>query len=205
MPTKFSKVMIIYNPTAGRRRRRALYRVLRELRALQCKVSLRATRARGDAEAFARQARQSRDLDRSALDIIVAAGGDGTINEVINGMVGADLPLAIIPLGTANVLAAEIGLSQNAAQIAKTITEGDLQQVHMGSANGRVFAVMAGVGMDAEIVAEVSNRLKRWLGKGAYGIAILQRLMRPISARYRVAIGDQLYEVASLVVANGHY
>jgi len=201
----FSKILVIYNPTAGARRRRALFKVLRELRALQCTVTLRATRSRGDAEAFARQARQASDMNAEAPDAIVAAGGDGTINEVLNGMNGADLPLAIIPLGTANVLAAEIGLSGEPAAVPRTIARGEIMSAYLGSANGRVFAVMAGVGMDAEVVDTVSQRLKRWVGKGAYAWAIVRRLTRPLGARFEVVIDGETKLVASLVVANGHY
>lgn len=205
MPAPFSRILVIYNPAAGPRRRRALSKVLRQLRTFGCDISLKATRARGDAEAFARQARQAREMNAEAPDVVVAAGGDGTINEVLNGMNGADLPLAIIPLGTANVLAAEIGLSSGAAAVARTIVEGDIMSAYLGSANGRVFAVMAGVGMDAEVVDSVSHRLKRWIGKGAYAWAIVRRLMRPLRARFDVVIDGETKLVASVVVANGHY
>ncbi len=98
-------LLVIRNPTAGRRG--GLFaRTLDRLTTLGCRTEVRETAARGDAEAWAR------DSVGSAYDVVVAAGGDGTVAEVINGLmaVAGAPPLAVLPLGTANVLAIEIGL-----------------------------------------------------------------------------------------------
>ncbi len=108
------RVLIVHNPTAGGSRARAGAIIVR-LRRLGCHLEVRSTARRGDAEAFARAAAGQ------GFDRVVAAGGDGTINEAIQGLAGTGLPLALLPLGTANVLAAEIGLGSEPAALAETI------------------------------------------------------------------------------------
>src|SRR5271156_3055125 len=113
MPRK--RIVIILNPLAGSRRQGRLRAVIAQLRQNGAEVRVETTTAIGDATRFAQQ------IDPNACDVVVAAGGDGTINEVANGLVGSPLPLAIIPLGTANVLAAEIGLAADATSPARAI------------------------------------------------------------------------------------
>jgi len=192
-------VLVIFNPTAGARRRRRLDRVLAELARLGCAVSLRATQARGDAEAFARAA------DPDAVDLVVAAGGDGTINEIINGLAQSSLPLALIPLGTANVLAQEIGLPLAPRRIARVIATGRPRPVYPGLANGRRFVMMAGIGIDARIVEGIAPRLKRLGGKLAYVWSGIQSILRDRPVRYRIEIDGVSYGAAAIIVAKGHY
>jgi YegS/Rv2252/BmrU family lipid kinase len=199
-------VVVIYNPKAGQRRYPLFSSVIAWLEARGVKVTTLETGARGDAEAFARHARQhSLMLTEEAPDAVVAAGGDGTINEVVNGMSGGDLPLAILPLGTANVLAAEIGLKVRAEVIAETIWRGPVIQARLGDVNGHRFTLMAGVGLDADVVASVDTRVKAWLGKGAYVLTTLHQLATYRRHYYRVAIDGETYRAASVVVAKAHY
>ncbi len=191
------RVLIIHNPKAGRSTALRLKRVLRLLSDAGATVSVRETTGRGDAEAFAAAA------SASDFDVIAAAGGDGTINEVVNGLAGKDLPLAVLPLGTANVLAEEIGLPTRSASIARMILAGEPRPVHVGTANGRRFVMMASVGFDAHVVAGVDTRIKRFLGKGAYAIAALVALARFAYPVYRVTIDGRSYGAASVIIANG--
>ncbi len=193
------RVAVIFNPTAGRRRRR-LYRVLTELERRGIVVTLKVTMARGDAERFASEA------SPAECDRLVVAGGDGTINEAINGVVDPELPFAIVPLGTANVLAHEIGQSANARTVARAIAEGAPRRVALGRANGRRFAMMAGIGFDAEVVAGVNTRLKSAVGRLAYAIEIARRLLRHSPISYDVMIDGVAHRACSAIVANGrHY
>jgi YegS/Rv2252/BmrU family lipid kinase len=192
-------VAVIYNPAAGWHRRRRFHRVLDGLAALGCPVTVLATTARGDAEAFARM------LDTGAFDVVAAAGGDGTINEIANGLVGRGLPLAVIPLGTANVLAAEIGMPESPLAIARVIADGTSRPIALGYVDGRRFIQMAGVGFDAHVVAHVTPGLKRALGKLAYVLWSLAGLFRFPFQRYRLTIDGATFEAASAVIANGHY
>jgi YegS/Rv2252/BmrU family lipid kinase len=198
-PAAARRVLVIYNPTAGARRRRRLDRVLAELARLGCAVTLQATQARGNAETFARAA------DPAAFDVIAVAGGDGTINEAVNGLAASPLALALIPLGTANVLAAEIGLPRDARAIAQTIASGAARPIFVGQASGRRFTMMLGIGIDARIVAGLDPRLKRIGGKLAYVGSGIGAILNHRPVRYRLDIDGVAYGAASVIVAKGHF
>lgn len=199
------RLLVIHNPTAGGRRARLLRAVVSRLEARGVNVTVKPTGKRGDAEAFAREA------DPGSVDAVVAAGGDGTINEVINGLAihaagGHPLALGIVPMGTANVLAAELGLSMDAERIATVIASGRRTLIWPALANGRVFSLMAGVGLDARVVERVDPRVKRLIGKGAYVAETLVQLATRPDHRYRVTLDDgEPQEVASVIVAKGHF
>ena len=195
-----SHCLVIFNPTAGPRRRRRLRATLAALRAKGVSVNMCETCAPGDAERIVRAA--------MGCSMTVAAGGDGTINEVLNGLRarGDECALAIIPLGTANVLARELGLDPDSPEkIAAAIADTLPRPVALGAANGRHFAMMAGVGFDAHVVANVDVRIKRRIGKFAYVAASLMELIRYRPRTYRVEIDGRDEVASSLVIANGHF
>jgi diacylglycerol kinase (ATP) len=197
--TATRRLLIIFNPAAGWRRRQRLAPVLTQLRQHGCEFALRETQAPGDAEHFAAT------VDPDAFDVVVAAGGDGTVNETINGLARSGLPLAVIPLGTANVLAAEMGLRTEPAEVARCVALGEPRPIALGAANGRRFILMAGAGFDAYVVADVSVPMKRWLGKGAYGLAILRQLLVFTYPRYEVLTDNTLRHAASVIVTNSRF
>lgn len=158
---------------------------------------MRETAGPGDAERLAAAAAAS-----NGHDLLVAAGGDGTINEAINGLVGSAVPVGILPLGTANALAAEIGQKIDPEAIARTLATGTPQPISLGRANGRRFLLMAGAGFDARVVQSVSLPLKRRIGKGAYALAFLHQWLRFGLPRYDVAIDGAPYHPASVIIAN---
>jgi diacylglycerol kinase (ATP) len=110
-------------------------------------------------------------------DLVVAAGGDGTINEVAEGMVHSQVPLAILPGGTANVLAMELKAGKNLERVARRLDEWRPHRISMGHMycqGGRVsrhFLLMAGIGLDAHIVLHVNAGLKARTGKFAFWVA----------------------------------
>jgi len=194
------KILIIYNPTSGRHRRHFLDKVVYHLNKSGCSTTVQETKQRGDAEAIAG------GILADDYDVLAIAGGDGTISEVVNGMSDRSPSLAVIPLGTANVLAAEIGLKPNPENIARTIAQGCEKPLNLGVANDRRFIMMAGVGLDAHIVKNVSPRLKRVLGKGAYVVETIRQIMTFPYPRYEIKIGRDTYESAQIIIANGqHY
>jgi len=205
------RLLVIYNPTAGGSRRRRFEAVLAGLADRGCQMDVRPTTAAGDAAVFARTA------DPAAHDLVVAAGGDGTINEVVNGLLTlnreggeAAPPLAVLPLGTANVLAAELGLDLDPAQIARVIAEGPALPVSLGRAEaangeGRAFSLMAGAGFDARVVAGIDLRVKRLIGKGAYVLQGLYQMSREKPPPLKVTVDGQIYEAASVVVSNARF
>lgn len=193
------RLLVIHNPTAGRRRQSRLAGTLRELRRLGCTIELCATTCAGDAGNILRDG-------VAGYDAVVAAGGDGTIGDVVNGL--ATLapplpPLAIIPLGTANVLAGELGLSGRPRQTARIIAEGSPRTLRLGTVNGRFFVMMAGAGFDAHVVAGLSLARKRRLGKLAYvGEALLQAWRYPFPV-LRVSADGAEYEARTVIACNG--
>jgi len=209
------RLLVIYNPTAGLRRRGHLSRTVDVLRTLGCALDLRETGWRGHAERLAAEA------DPGEVDAVVAAGGDGTINEVANGLCAAassgrpPLPLGIIPLGTANVLARELRLPDGAEDLARCLAAAPARAMHPGRVTGpdgvsRLFLQMLGVGMDARVVAGVDPYLKKRVGKGAYVLRTLREILAGPRLDYRLRLtgpdgGECLVDVASAVVARGRF
>ena len=197
-------VLLILNPVAGRRRRGLVDGVVQRVRDLGWTVDVVETAAAGDARRIAET------CDAARYAVIAVAGGDGTINEVVNGLVhrgGAGPALGIVPLGTANVLAHELGLGFSAAAVAQTLTAGREILVQPGEASGqgrtRQFSLMAGAGFDAKVVAGVSAPLKRRLGRAAYVWRSLVEARRYRPVRYAVEIDGVRHEAASVIVTHG--
>ena len=194
------RLLVIYNPIAGRRRQRFLSRVIEAMERRGASIRLEPTNARGHAEAMARAAAADGGADR-----LVVAGGDGTINEALNGLAGSALPLAIVPLGTANVLAHELGLGSSARAVADAALDGWPRAVSLGTVNGRRFSMMAGTGFDAHVVRDVSTRLKRAIGKGAYALETFRQLFAFGARTYEAVVDGVPHRAASVLVCNGHY
>jgi YegS/Rv2252/BmrU family lipid kinase len=191
------RLLAIANPSAGRRNRGRLEETIARLGAFGCVVELVETEGPGDAERAAAAADQAR------FDAVVAAGGDGTINEVLNGMTAEAPPLAVLPLGTANVLAAELGLPRSIEAIAQTIAFGEPRRIALGEANGRRFAMMASAGLDAHVVQRLSLKLKRRIGKTAYVIETLRQAMIRPPLAYRLRLNGVEEEASGVIVSNG--
>lgn len=194
------RILVIFNPAAGRNRKTRLDQILKALTRHGASVVTVETTAPGHAEAIARE------VDESRIDLIAAAGGDGTINEIVNGLRGKKIALGIIPLGTANVLADEIGLSRRVDSIARALAFGPLHKIHLGEVNGRRFTMMAGAGFDANVVSAVSLPLKKKLGPLAYVWQTMKQAFTESSQPCDVQIDGVLHTTASVVVCNGrHY
>ena len=188
------------NPAAGRRRRFA--EAMSAWSAAGRTTAVVETQRRGDAE------RLARDAAASGVGLVLVGGGDGTVNEVINGLADSSRPptLGVLPLGTANVLARELGLPLGPAAAATALATARSREVHLGLVNGRRFAMMAGVGFDAQVVAAVDPEAKRRFGRLAYAATTADLWARGRNVRYRLQTGDTALEVGSVIVANGrHY
>jgi YegS/Rv2252/BmrU family lipid kinase len=208
------RLLIIHNPVAGRRRRGFMGHVVDALRQGGADVAVVETTGPRDAERLAGLAASGALTDGRIPDAVVASGGDGTINEVVNGLLAAPTlsppALGLIPLGTANVLAAELDVPSGVAELARTLAGAVPRTIHAGRANGRLFTMMAGVGLDAHVVEGVDPRVKRRIGKGAYVLESLAQIARWPSPRYRVITEDAAghrreHEAASCIVAKGHF
>ncbi len=168
------KTLLIANPMAGTGwKGRSLSKVVNQLKETFPGLELAYTKGPGDATALSRQAVSD------GYRTIIAAGGDGTINEAINGMAGSESILGIIPMGTGNALARELGLSLNPVRAASMLAHTIGKKIHLGIANGRYFIVGAGIGFDALMMERVDRNykgLKRGLGVIPYIMAGVQEL-----------------------------
>lgn len=192
------KIKLIANPIAGGDARTQIDKVRSAFIARGAEVDLVLTAARGDARQAAAAARDG------GYDRIVAAGGDGTLNEVLNGLYPATIPVAFIPLGTVNVLALELGIPFDLAAATAVAVDGALQRVTLGAIGEEKFLLMAGIGFDAAVVRTVSSRLKRRIGRFAYVAAALQILCKWQPPALTVTLDDGRSEAAeSLIVGNG--
>lgn len=175
------KAALILNPVAGTApgQRDALRRAVGYLVEHGWLVTWRETTPERNATDLAREA------VAEGVDVLIAAGGDGTINEVIQPIVGTDVRLGILPVGTANVFAMEVGiatslpmLAQNLEHAARVLVEGATAAIDVGRANDRAFIMVAGVGFDAEVVRLVDFHTKQRLKGFAYIWQALRHLAR---------------------------
>jgi diacylglycerol kinase (ATP) len=194
-------MLIVFNPVAGQRRAQLLWRVLDVMVANGIRIEVAKTQRAGDAEAFARAA-----AARGA-GLVVAAGGDGTIAEVANGLMDSSARLGVIPLGTANVLAHELALPFTPTAVAAALAFGRTRTIWPGLARGtqrsRLFVQMLGVGFDAHVVHRLSVRLKRHCGRGAYVLQTLRELARYGFLPVRLRLDGAETEAASVIVSKG--
>lgn len=135
---------------------------------------------------------------------VVAAGGDGTINEVVNGLAGSDVALGILPIGTMNVFAAELGLPSDLAAAWEVVIAGRVRKIDLARANEQYFVQLAGVGLDAQVVKETSWASKKNFGPLSYLVSAAQ-----IAARkppQLIIEADELTREGSFVlIGNGRY
>lgn len=150
------KITIIINPISGNRRRRdESIRHVRGFAADHCVADIVETGKRGDAAAF------SREAVRRGQDMVVAVGGDGTINEVASQLVDTDVCLGIIPLGSGNGLARSIYLPKDIEEACQVLRKGRISTIDVGKVNERYFFLIAGVGFDAHVGRSFENYNKR--------------------------------------------
>jgi YegS/Rv2252/BmrU family lipid kinase len=146
------------------------------------------------------------DLARNAVaegvDLVVASGGDGTLNEVLQGMAGTRVPLAIWAGGTANVLARELTLPTDGAAVAALVGAGHERRIAIGRAGDRYFFLMAGIGLDASIVRDVSPALKARVGEGAFWVSGLKHYVAWRPEPFTLEIDGATYTGAFAAVGN---
>lgn len=121
------------------------------------------------------------------VDTVVACGGDGTVRAVLEGLAGTDVALGIVPLGTGNLLAGNLGLPSGIDAV-PVASRGSTRRIDVGTINGERFAVMAGVGLDAAVVGEANDALKRRVGALAYVLSAVRQVRSLRSKMFRVHV-----------------
>jgi diacylglycerol kinase family enzyme len=157
----------------------------------------------GDIETARRQVREAATSAR--YDAILAAGGDGTIRQVSAALIGTGVALGIVPVGTGNVLAHEIGLVPEAHAIAGMLLRGPVIDAVCARANGEPFLLMAGAGFDGRVIAALDHRLKSHVGKAAYAGPMIGALAHPVDTLH-VTVDGTSHEASWAVISNvRHY
>ncbi len=197
MREPLEKILVIFNPAARSER---AGRLREKIQQLDSRAVVRLTGGPGDAAGMAAAA------VKEGYRTVVAAGGDGTINEVVNGLAGSEVTLGLLPLGTMNVYAAELHIPSNRLkQCWDIIRAGHVRRVDLARANAHCFVQLAGVGFDAQAVAGVNWQAKKSFGPLSYVIsaAKVAALSPP---RLRIESADGVTREGSFVlVGNGRF
>jgi diacylglycerol kinase (ATP) len=187
------RAVLIYNPNAGRGSdpARPVETFRAAARARGVDVEVKATKGPNDAARIAEEAARAGATD------VIARGGDGTVHEAIQGLVGFGARLLVWPAGTANVLARQLKLPRDAEEAARVFVEGNSRRITLGAATSgrtgerRYFFMMAGVGLDASVVRSVRPRLKRRVGEAAFWYAGLAHLAHWVPQEFTVEVGNE--------------
>jgi YegS/Rv2252/BmrU family lipid kinase len=183
---------VIINPSAGQDQP-ILGKLNRVFRPAKVDWDVFITQKAGDGRRLAEQA------VAAGVDVVAACGGDGTISEVANGLFGSDIPLAILPSGTANVLSIELGIPNDLEEAAALIcSQSSLRTVDLGQINQSCFVQRAGVGLEAQIIVKTDRDSKLRLGWLAYALSALHALNEPPLERYLLTLDGQQVEAEGL-------
>jgi len=214
MHPNLRNALLIHNPNAGNGgsgRRRMLDKARRILALGGIEADLQETRAPGEATAMAHRA------SVEGRHLVIACGGDGTLNEIVNGLAvqqnGHRLPLALLPGGTANVLAKEIGLPWDIPAAAEKLVHGEVKEIALGLATplkepskALYFLSVAGAGPDGMIVYSIDLELKARFGILAYWWQGAREVFRYKFPHFRVVTGEKNLNVSLVVVGRTkHY
>ena len=193
--------VLIYNPTAGQRdRRAAMHALIDRMRGEGIELANAPTREPGHATRIVAEHLPDRP------DVVAVCGGDGTVSEAAAALLGTDVPLAILPGGTSNVLAVELGIPFDMERACRLILDGEARTVRAALANGRPFLLMAGVGLDARVMGRMSLFLKRWFGRAGIFVTALAEFLRYEFPRLDVEVDGAHHPATFVVVANAkHY
>ncbi|MGZ3628042.1 MAG: diacylglycerol/lipid kinase family protein [Ktedonobacteraceae bacterium] len=163
--------VIIANPTSGNigfpHPNRHFDETLAFLRKQGWKAEIWHTQSAGDGENLARKAVEQQ------VNLVIAAGGDGTINEIIQGLAGSETALGVLPSGTVNVWARELGIPLDDARARNVLVNGQTRRIDLGCINGRYFLLMVGIGFDGEVTQAVEGKPLKRLGILGYTLAVL--------------------------------
>lgn len=195
-----TRALIIFNPAAGQAESltHELNACCDILRAGGWSVQLVPTEGPGDG------ARIAHEAARDHCDVVIAAGGDGTINEVVNGLAGTRTALGALPIGTMNVWVRELGLPLQPRAAAEVLLRSRIRPIDLGRAGDRYFLLMAGVGFDAAVVTEVRSREKRLLGALAYVMRALDLATRMGGTRVRLLVDGKILRRRTLLIVLGN-
>jgi len=185
----------VFNPESGRVRAKEtmLGRVLPVFARAGMTVDVRPTERAGHATEIAAQAA------REGVERVLGWGGDGTLNEVMRGLAGTETALGVLPGGTVNVFAREVGIPRSIEAAAETFVTGEVRRIPVGVASERPFLLMTGVGLDAEVVHRLKTGFKHALGAAAFWLDGFRMLASYSMPSIRVRSEGRVIEGSGLV------
>ncbi|VBB09412.1 Hypothetical protein LUCI_4702 [Lucifera butyrica] len=199
------KIWAICNPMAGQNTQDRITHMIELLKDQDLAPQVQFTAYPGHAEQLAREACQNN------VALIIICGGDGTLNEIANGILAGQkqagsLPaLAVYPTGTANVVAKELGVPLDPVAFAALLRQNRQITVWPAEINDRYFIAMAGAGVDAQVVGQITPQEKKKLSVFTYILQTLTLLRQPWEHVYSVRIDGRIYRAASVIVTNSRY
>jgi diacylglycerol kinase (ATP) len=189
------RTFIIVNPAAGHDDPARLQRLIGgAFAARSAGFDLAVTASPGHATTLARHA--------AALGYraVCAVGGDGTLAEVVGGLAGSDVPLGLIPRGTGNQVAQNLGIPADIEEAVEVVLHGRATRLDLGRANGRPFALVAGAGLDAAVMATATRDLKERWGFAAYIYAMVKEALSATPIPFRVVADGRIIETTAVGV-----
>jgi YegS/Rv2252/BmrU family lipid kinase len=194
------RLSVIANPVAGGGRAyRRIERHFSEWKNSAWEIDFKTTQSRNHAGTLALE------LLSNPPDILMVCGGDGTLNEVVSQIPEAPFPVAIIPAGTANVVAKELGIPRDPVKALHVGLKRSIRKIDLGKLGPgarRRFLFVTGIGFDAYVAATVNERLKSAIGVGAYAVSIARSLQAYSFPEFQVTAGDRAYTATSCLVCN---
>jgi YegS/Rv2252/BmrU family lipid kinase len=193
-----ARALLIFNPVAARADLKAVDRVIRVFTRAGWRIEVEGTSRVGHAEDLARQGVQD------AVDLVAVYGGDGTTMQAVAGMVGHEVPVALIPGGTGNLLAGNLRLPRRPTAAARVAVRGVPRSIDLGALErvegDRYFAVACGAGFDADLMAATSGEAKRRWRMGAYVAQGLDAVAKLKVVPHRITVDGAVHEMDAVMV-----
>ncbi len=191
------EAVLLYNPAAGRvpLSDKCLKRLLERLYRLGIRSEAVAACPEG----------KKLTLMLKNKDLLIVYGGDGTIHQALGEAVRWDVPIALLPAGTANILARELRIPRDIEQALAVVARKRLRWIHLGCNDGHFFHVMAGVGLDAYILEHFDEKLKRVLGIAAYWVAGIKEFWRYPLRQFQVEVHGEVHTATFAVISKTRY
>lgn len=141
---------------------------------------------------------------RDQVDLVIIGGGDGTLNAAVDGLIDTQLPLGILPLGTANDLARTLDIPFNLSDACEVIATGQVQRIDLGWINGKHFCNVASLGLSVQITKRLTKQVKRRWGIFAYAVTALQVLWEARPFRAEIRLNDESIQAKTIQIAVGN-
>ena len=190
--------VLVYNPAAGRFS-------LSEKRLKLLLENLDRYGIRGEAAMTRPSQDPSTWLNLKDTDLLIVYGGDGTLHGVIGQAVKWKVPVALLPAGTTNVLARELGIPRDPEQALSLVERRKLQKIHLGKSNGKYFHLMAGIGFDGYVISQMNQPVKKILGIGAYWLAAAAAVLRYPFPPFELKMEGEVHQGTFAVIGNTRY